>query len=498
MGASAATAAANSDGVNQPAASTSTTAWSPLTLFGGGAATSREAEASSSSSRDAKTPTTNASETALGSKDNTEEQQQQVFCPICLDTIANPADRAALSCGHVFCYSCLDRYRTTAARVAESQKLPCPCCRRAVAIPVKPAPELDYHVELALRRLAQLAATPSEGRLIGSMTPPDDWVGPGRLMVRQSSDGPRDPTERAMLQRSQSVPSLRSASVAGQRAPPSRDVDDDEPRLDDDDDDDDLEAQLRLRVIRARLRAELDRGRDQPAARRVDLLRREHHNLLNRTGAGRRVDLTADATPQQQNRLHAANRLQAQLRGASAYRFAARTDSATGDRTEAVNELRQAAGRNVVIRFCPTCQSPVIKHGGCDNMRCACGARFRWSAARPLRPCSHAHTEDGWFLSAKTCRYCSKTAHAEKYARQTVGATFCVPVVTLGVGAVISGVAVAGALAAIPAAVFGGPALLYEPIRRIRKKKHNPLAYAAASGVAVAGACVMACGYDSD
>jgi hypothetical protein len=169
------------------------------------------------------------------------------------------------------------------------------------------------------------------------------------------------------------------------------------------------------------------------------------------------------------------------------------------ERTDSVRELRQAAGRNVAIRFCPTCQAPSIKTGGCDNVTCACGARFKWSAARPLHPCAHCHCNRGRFLSATTCQFCSKRARVEACARRAVGTLIAVPATAAGAAVVIAAAAAGVTLALLPAAVFSGPAALYEPIRRYRKQKHNYLAYAAASGAIVAGVCVTECaGYESD
>ena len=158
---------------------------------------------------------------------------------------------------------------------------------------------------------------------------------------------------------------------------------------------------------------------------------------------------------------------------------------------DALRELRQAVGRSAEIRFCPSCQSPIVKNGGCDNVRCTCLVTFKWSKARPLQPCGHCH--GGPFLSAKTCQHCSKMARAEACARRSVGALVVAPVAS---AAVASALAITVAVVLVPVALFTGPALIYEPIRRVRKKRDNPFADAAVSGGIV---CISAtCGYDSD
>ena len=176
--------------------------------------------------------------------------------------------------------------------------------------------------------------------------------------------------------------------------------------------------------------------------------------------------------------------------------------------TEELNQLRRVAGRNCLIRFCPTCQSPIIKNGGCNNMRCVCGARFRWNEARPLRPCRHCHRVwdevEGSVLSRaitqfQTCRHCARSAHVAKAGLRTVAAVATVPVAAAGVGLFAGALAVAVGIAAVPAVIFGPMAVIYEPIRRLRKKDTNPLTYAAASGLAGVGLVCMACtGYESD
>ena len=45
--------------------------------------------------------------------------------------------------------------------------------------------------------------------------------------------------------------------------------------------------------------------------------------------------------------------------------------------------FRRAAKR-LDLRLCPSCDAPVQKNGGCNHIRCPCGADFRWSRAKPV------------------------------------------------------------------------------------------------------------------
>lgn len=41
--------------------------------------------------------------------------------------------------------------------------------------------------------------------------------------------------------------------------------------------------------------------------------------------------------------------------------------------------LTDAEVQALGLRRCPRCRTPIEKNGGCDNMRCRCGCRFKWS-----------------------------------------------------------------------------------------------------------------------
>ena len=154
---------------------------------------------------------------------------------------------------------------------------------------------------------------------------------------------------------------------------------------------------------------------------------------------------------------------------------------------EAQRALARAAGRTI-LRYCPGCHTPIAKNGGCPQMSCPCGMRFRWYDARPIRPCVECHvdSDEGPIGRWKTCRYCSNAAKAKCAALKVGTAAGMVPV----------------AAAAVPAVTIGPFALAYEPVRRLRKKKSNPLAKAAASGAKLVGdgavMCLLAMDGDSD
>ena len=45
--------------------------------------------------------------------------------------------------------------------------------------------------------------------------------------------------------------------------------------------------------------------------------------------------------------------------------------------------FRRAAVR-LDLRLCPSCDAPVQKNGGCNHIRCRCGADFQWSRAKSV------------------------------------------------------------------------------------------------------------------
>ena len=174
---------------------------------------------------------------------------------------------------------------------------------------------------------------------------------------------------------------------------------------------------------------------------------------------------------------------------------------------EAQRALARAAGRTI-LRYCPGCHTPIAKNGGCPQMSCPCGMRFRWYDARPIRPCVECHvdSDEGPIGRWKTCRYCSNAAKAKCAALKVGTAAGMVPVATAAVGvgvtAAAAAVTVGATIAAVPAVTIGPFALAYEPVRRLRKKKSNPLAKAAASGAKLVGdgavMCLLAMDGDSD
>ena len=171
-------------------------------------------------------------------------------------------------------------------------------------------------------------------------------------------------------------------------------------------------------------------------------------------------------------------------------------------------DLARAAGR-VVLRYCPGCSTPIMKNGGCNSMSCPCGRRFKWMDARPVRPCRHCHisADEGNWLNPgrwKTCAFCAPRARREAKALQAASFAAAMPVGAVIGAAMLSAVstwiAACTAVALVPAAVFGPPALAYEPVRRACGFKKNYLGRAAASGagVAVIGTAMVLSGYDSD
>lgn len=166
--------------------------------------------------------------------------------------------------------------------------------------------------------------------------------------------------------------------------------------------------------------------------------------------------------------------------------------------------LSRAAGR-MALRYCPGCEVPISKNGGCNNMVCPCGRRFKWLDARPVRTCRHCHYDSDEDLMQKfsSCRYCSPVAKTEAALAKAGIASLIVPAGAAFVGVAITAVGVGATIAAVPAAAFGPLALAYEPVRRALRLKRNPFAKAAKSGLVPAGsmlfvAAVTVCGDESD
>jgi len=168
----------------------------------------------------------------------------------------------------------------------------------------------------------------------------------------------------------------------------------------------------------------------------------------------------------------------------------------------------ERAAARLQLRRCPHCDATVQKAGGCDHMTCACGASFSWLQAVPLVGCRtwHHDSNEGWHC----CSHCPPAVRAKLKAARVARAAAVAPVVVVAgaiAGAtIVAAAGVAVAVAAVPVAVFGPLALVYEPIRRTRstaggKKHSNGFAKAAASGAVVASLPLVAlfwCGNDSD
>jgi len=174
------------------------------------------------------------------------------------------------------------------------------------------------------------------------------------------------------------------------------------------------------------------------------------------------------------------------------------SDAADENQGQAAN-LGRAAGR-LPIRYCPHCNVPIVKAGGCNSMRCgSCQYRFDWLKARPARPCRHAHD------NFQTCEFCSTAARGEAVAVKGARAVAIVPLAALVVGAGLTAVSLLIPMVLVPAAIFGPMAVAYEAAPQMRKKKepkkerYNPFIYPAASGGILAGGIIFAtCGYESD
>ena len=86
--------------------------------------------------------------------------------------------------------------------------------------------------------------------------------------------------------------------------------------------------------------------------------------------------------------------------------------------------FRRAAKR-LDLRLCPSCDAPVQKNGGCNHIRCRCGADFQWSRAKPVAK------------KSRTCRYAKQGA---KVVGKAAVGVVAAPVVVAG--AAVAGTAV--------------------------------------------------------
>lgn len=95
------------------------------------------------------------------------------------------------------------------------------------------------------------------------------------------------------------------------------------------------------------------------------------------------------------------------------------------------------------FRLCPSCQSPIEKNGGCDNMSCRCGRAFRWSEARTLFPCHQLHLAARGGLSrfwGCTCPGCSNAAKVKLAVYRSTVVVVGAPIAVAG--AVVAGICV--------------------------------------------------------
>ena len=83
--------------------------------------------------------------------------------------------------------------------------------------------------------------------------------------------------------------------------------------------------------------------------------------------------------------------------------------------------FRRAAKR-LDLRLCPSCDAPVQKNGGCNHIRCRCGADFQWSRAKPV----------------------ARKSRTYRYAKQGAKAVGTAAVGVVAAPVVVAGAAVAG------------------------------------------------------
>lgn len=56
-----------------------------------------------------------------------------------------------------------------------------------------------------------------------------------------------------------------------------------------------------------------------------------------------------------------------------------------GGNDAAVGSGDEELGMVADVKRCPSCETPIVKNGGCDHMTCPCGHEFWWTTLKPYR-----------------------------------------------------------------------------------------------------------------
>lgn len=132
------------------------------------------------------------------------------------------------------------------------------------------------------------------------------------------------------------------------------------------------------------------------------------------------------------------------------------------------------AARRAHLKLCPACGAMIERTEGCDHMRCRCGCHFSWRAAESVAPCRRLHRAPGDSVLCYwggVCRPCSKIAVAKLVLWRVTLAPLAI---SLGAAGVVASIGAAGVTMAASSIVFGAPAMIYEPVRRVRGRRRNP------------------------
>ena len=146
----------------------------------------------------------------------------------------------------------------------------------------------------------------------------------------------------------------------------------------------------------------------------------------------------------------------------------------------------EATARREHLKRCPSCSAPIAKTGGCDRMRCHCGHSFSWSRAQTVVPCNQLHKSGIWF---NTCAGCTCGASSKRMMANTGVSFAMVPAAAGAAGLAASVAALCLTVSLVPAVVCGPLAVVYEPVRWLKKcrtpgQRHkNPFAIASGAGM---------------
>jgi len=145
----------------------------------------------------------------------------------------------------------------------------------------------------------------------------------------------------------------------------------------------------------------------------------------------------------------------------------------------------EATARRMHMKCCPRCRAPIIKDGGCNNMNCrACRHSFQWDVAPTVFPCRQVHLcKKGLPIWGTVCPGCDPIAKVKLVGVRSGVVILTAPLAALAaaglVAYIVTTVATATVVAAVPLVALGPLAMLYHPVHahleaaRIRQEERE-------------------------